>query len=220
MQKGSRIKERKKNGAKFGIIISVDPEYKGIRGKWLVKFDGEEEILPRTTGQLQHCEEDSATRTTQQLQQEDGSETLSQVSDDDWFVAQESNHWEESEETGVQSNSEGTDDQEQENNPDDASIEDIIEKNDDEEEENPYVPNMVDMESNEEHQRKWIEYKEREKKLIEKAHTITIIPSRTTKVKVGDQVKWVSYNICGILFYRFDVLVVHLLSILLFISFS
>ena len=55
-----------------------------------------------------------------------------------------------------------------------------------------FIPNTIDMESNDVHQRKWIDYKERKKNLIEKAHTITMFPSRTTKVKVGDQVKWVS----------------------------
>ena len=54
---------------------------------------------------------------------------------------------------------------------------------------------MTDMENAETHRRKWIAYKEDKQKMIDEAYTITVVPSRTTKVKVGDEVKWVSYSI-------------------------
>ena len=84
-------------------------------------------------------------------------------------------------------------DEAEEVDPDNELVDDIVENHD--EESNPYVPNMTDMENAETHKRKWIAYNEDKQKMIDEAYSITVVPSRTTKVKVGDEVKWVSYSI-------------------------
>ena len=178
------------------MIVSADPAQKGISGKWLVRFDGETKNVPRTRQQLQF-DKDSSTRTTEQLEHgEEESETSSNASEDDnWFVAQDSNDLESLDSTQLDLDGDGDSCEEEQEVPDDVSIDDIKEWDYDVEDifNNPYVPNTTDIENDQVHQRKWNSYIEKKKKLIETAHTITVIPSRTAKVKVGDQIKWVSY---------------------------
>ena len=86
-----------------------------------------------------------------------------------------------------------TGDEAEEVDPDTELFDDIVENHD--KESNPYVPNMTDMEKAETHERKWIKYNEDKQKMLDEAYVISVVPSRTTKVKVGDEVKWVSYSI-------------------------
>ena len=47
----SRVKERKKNG-RHGRIVSANPSKKGLKGQWLVLFDGTSEPEAKTSHQL------------------------------------------------------------------------------------------------------------------------------------------------------------------------
>ena len=63
-----------------------------------------------------------------------------------------------------------------------------------EEESNPYVPNSSsnDFEEEQYHKKKWDKYITKKAKMMEKGYKILICPARSVKVKVGDEVKWVS----------------------------
>ena len=49
--KGSRIRERAKQQRR-GVIVSTDPDQDGKKRQWLVRFDGDEGCVPRSSAQL------------------------------------------------------------------------------------------------------------------------------------------------------------------------
>ena len=70
---------------------------------------------------------------------------------------------------------------------------------------NSLFPNMVDMDSNEEHKEKWKKYVNEKKKLIEKGYNINISTKRSTKIVIGDTVKWV----CDFTYLLFKIKYLH-----------
>ena len=186
-QKGSQIQENKKNYPRNGVIVSADPAFKGQRQRWLVKFDGEDEPVSRSSQQLRHrknihasVSDDKSTSSSEDLgffwSSQDDPDSLIEEMERASNTLQESNASDEEEEEEV--------------DPDSILVDDVVENDDGE---NPFVPNSTDIEKEEIHKRKWIKYIEDKKKMIDEGYVISILPSRQTKLKVGDQVKWVSY---------------------------